>query len=71
MVAAWRLRKAASAPPPSAVLFSAVPQWVGRLSSKIQRSMRRFLVRGGIAVVLLVVLWFFTSRWCALLVDQF
>jgi hypothetical protein len=33
--------------------------------------MRRFLVRGGIAVVLLVVLWFFTSRWCALLVDQF
>jgi hypothetical protein len=32
--------------------------------------MRRFLIPGG-AVVLLTVLWFFTSRWCALAVDQF
>jgi len=36
--------------------------------------MRRFLIRGilipGGALVLLAVLWFFTSRWCALAVDQ-
>src|SRR5437764_11907810 len=32
--------------------------------------MRRLLIRGGGAVVLLAVLWFFTARWCALLVDQ-
>jgi hypothetical protein len=29
------------------------------------------LIRGSIAVFALVVLWFCTSRWCALLVDQF
>jgi hypothetical protein len=34
-------------------------------------SVRSFLIRGGIAVVLLAALWFFTSRWCALFVDQF
>jgi hypothetical protein len=32
--------------------------------------MRRILIRGGIAVVLLPVLWYFASRWCALAVDQ-
>src|ERR1051326_7278782 len=32
--------------------------------------MRRILIRGGIAFVLLATLWFFTARWCALLVDQ-
>jgi hypothetical protein len=32
--------------------------------------MRRLLIRGGVAVVLLAVLWFFTSRWCAVVVDQ-
>jgi len=32
---------------------------------------RSFLIRGSIAVILLAVLWFFTSRWCSLLVDQF
>jgi len=32
--------------------------------------MRSYLFRGAIAAGLLVVLWFFTSRWCALLVDQ-
>ena len=32
--------------------------------------MRRFLIRGGIALVVLAALWFFTARWCALLVDQ-
>jgi hypothetical protein len=32
--------------------------------------MRRWLIRGGVTVVLLAVLWFFTSRWCAVLVDQ-
>jgi len=32
--------------------------------------MRSLLIRGGIAVILLAVLWFFTSRWCSLLVDQ-
>jgi hypothetical protein len=33
--------------------------------------MRRVLIRGGIAVVLVAVLWYFASRWCAVLVDQF
>ena len=37
--------------------------------------MRRFLIRAilipGGALVFLAVLWFFTSRWCALAVDQF
>jgi hypothetical protein len=33
--------------------------------------MRSFLVRGSIAVVLLAALWFFTSRWCSLMVDHF
>src|SRR2546430_16825800 len=37
--------------------------------------MRRFLIRGILipsgALVFLAVLWFFTSRWCALAVDQF
>jgi hypothetical protein len=33
--------------------------------------MRRVLIRGGVAVVLLAVLWYFASRWCALAVDQF
>jgi hypothetical protein len=33
--------------------------------------MRRFVIRAAIAVTLLTVLWFFTSRWCSLLVDQF
>ena len=32
--------------------------------------MRSFLIRRGVAVVLLATLWF-TSRWCALLVDPF
>ena len=32
--------------------------------------MRRILIRGGLALVVLAPLWFFTSRWCALLVDQ-
>lgn len=32
--------------------------------------MRRVLIRGGVAVVLLPVLWYFASRWCALAVDQ-
>jgi hypothetical protein len=32
--------------------------------------MRRVLIRGGGAIVLLAILWFFTARWCALLVDQ-
>src|ERR1700719_2430547 len=32
--------------------------------------MRRILIRGGIAVVLLPALWYFASRWCALAVDQ-
>jgi hypothetical protein len=32
--------------------------------------MRSFLIRAGVAVVLLTVLWFFTSRWCSPLVDQ-
>ena len=32
--------------------------------------MRSLLIRGGIAVILLAVLWFFTSQWCSLLVDQ-
>jgi hypothetical protein len=30
-----------------------------------------FLIRCGAAVVLITILWFFTSRWCALVVDQF
>ena len=30
----------------------------------------RWLIRGGVAVVLLPLLWYFTSRWCALVVDQ-
>ncbi len=33
--------------------------------------MRRVLIRGGVAIVLLALLWFFTSRWCAVFVDQF
>ena len=33
--------------------------------------MRRWLIRGGIAVVAIPVLWYFASRWCALAVDQF
>jgi len=33
--------------------------------------MRRWLIRGGAALVVLPLLWYFTSRWCALLVDQF
>lgn len=32
--------------------------------------MRSLMIRGGIAVIVLFVLWYFTSRWCALLVDQ-
>src|SRR5437763_14666520 len=37
--------------------------------------MRRFLIRGILirgtaALVFLAILWFFTSRWCALVVDQ-
>src|SRR5438105_14258203 len=32
--------------------------------------MRRWLIRGTAALVLLAGLWFFTSRWCALAVDQ-
>ena len=32
--------------------------------------MRRMLIRGGVAVVAIPVLWFFTARWCALAVDQ-
>src|SRR3981189_2813048 len=32
--------------------------------------MRRWLIRGGIAVVAIPVLWYFASRWCALAVDQ-
>ena len=31
--------------------------------------MRRLLIRGGVAVVVIPVLWYFASRWCALL-DQ-
>ncbi len=38
---------------------------------RVERSVRSFLIRGSIAVILLAVLWFFTSRWCSLLVDQF
>jgi hypothetical protein len=33
--------------------------------------MRSFLVRGSVAAILLAGLWFFASRWCSLLVDQF
>ena len=33
--------------------------------------MRPILIRGGIAFVVLPLLWYLTSRWCALLVDQF
>jgi hypothetical protein len=32
--------------------------------------MRRWLIRGGVALALLAVLWYFASRWCALVVDQ-
>src|SRR4051794_967511 len=32
--------------------------------------MRRWLIRGTAALVFLAGLWFFTSRWCALAVDQ-
>src|SRR5438067_1219510 len=32
--------------------------------------MRRALIRGGAAIVLLAGLWYFASRWCALAVDQ-
>lgn len=32
--------------------------------------MRRWLIRGGAALVALPLLWYFASRWCALLVDQ-
>jgi hypothetical protein len=32
--------------------------------------MRRLLIRGGVAVVLLPVLWYFTAHLCALAVDQ-
>ena len=33
--------------------------------------MRRFLIGGGAALILLAGLWYLTSRWCALAVDQF
>ena len=33
--------------------------------------MRRVLIRGGVAVVVIPLLWYFASRWCALAVDQF
>jgi hypothetical protein len=33
--------------------------------------MRSFMIRGSTAVILLAALWFFTSRWCSLFVDQF
>src|SRR5207248_922997 len=32
--------------------------------------MRRALIRGGAAIVLLAGVWYFASRWCALAVDQ-
>jgi hypothetical protein len=32
--------------------------------------MRRILIRGGVALIVLAALWFVTARWCALLVDQ-
>ena len=32
--------------------------------------MRTLLLRVGIAVILLPVLWYVTSRWCSLLVDR-
>jgi len=32
--------------------------------------MRRALIRGGVLVVALPILWFFASRWLALAVDQ-
>ena len=31
---------------------------------------RRIAIRGGMAIVLLAIVWFFTSRWCALAIDQ-
>jgi len=33
-------------------------------------AMRRWPIRGGVAVVLVLVMWFFTSRWIAVAVDQ-
>ena len=33
--------------------------------------MRRWLIRAGVAMVVIPVLWYFASRWCALAVDQF
>src|SRR6266567_4630358 len=32
--------------------------------------MSTLVMRIGVAAILLAVLWFFTSRWCSLLVDQ-
>ena len=31
---------------------------------------RRWLIRGGVALLALPILWYFASRWCALAVDQ-
>src|SRR5258708_35832314 len=32
--------------------------------------MRSFLIRGGVAVVVLAALWLFTAQWCSLLIDR-
>jgi hypothetical protein len=29
-----------------------------------------FLIRGGVAVVVLATVWLFTAQWCSLLIDR-
>src|SRR5690348_10294019 len=40
-------------------------------SHRPRGGMRPVLIRSGAALALLAGLWFFTSRWCVLAVDQF
>ena len=54
-------------------LYSCARFWPGSEGPRrpMARPMRSCLIRGSVAVILLTALWFFTSRWCSLFVDQF
>lgn len=48
-----------------------MPSLIGsRIHDPVPACMRSFLIRGGIATVVLATLWLFTARWCSLLIDR-
>ena len=38
--------------------------------NRVQKVFIKFLIGGGIAVVVLATLWLFTARWCSLVIDR-